>query len=195
MGTVVDYDYIKCLGSMRFRLRRCATEYYEEDFPVVNPPDTLEAWAFEFVFWEPCGFTLKSPFSYDFFRVWLSSKNGIGSIVDCHVPVLNSSRSVDVSDGKWMVALDFHTPIRCEKLEEDQPNSMVLACPVLVDSEDRRVLGHLGKTYRTGEESMFGQKYSIKPASLGIIGHEQRVHVSTSIPLPSAYVQSSYLSS
>jgi hypothetical protein len=27
MGIVVDYDYAKRLGSMRFRLRRCATEY------------------------------------------------------------------------------------------------------------------------------------------------------------------------
>jgi hypothetical protein len=84
---------------------------------------------------------------------------------------------VDVSDGKRMVALKFHTPIRCVKLEEDQPNSMIFVCPTLVDNEDRHVLGHLGKTYRTGEESMFGQKYSIKPGSRDVLGHELRLPI------------------
>jgi hypothetical protein len=63
MGIVVYYDSVKRLGSMRFRLRSCASEYDEEDFQLVNPSDGLEAWAFQFVFCEPCGCTLRSPFS------------------------------------------------------------------------------------------------------------------------------------
>jgi hypothetical protein len=99
--------------------------------------------------------------------------------VDYRLQVLfNPSFSVDVSDGKWRVAIEFPAPIRCEKLKEDQPSSMVLASrPTLVDSEDRRVLGHHGKAYRTGEESMFCQKYSIKPGSRDDLGLELRVPI------------------
>jgi hypothetical protein len=58
VGIAVDNDYVKRLKSMRFRLRRCATECDEEDFHVVSPSDSLEAWAFKVVFWEPCGCAL-----------------------------------------------------------------------------------------------------------------------------------------
>jgi hypothetical protein len=180
MGILVDYDYIKRLGTMRFRLRRCCASLSAagSDFQIVDMNDSLEAWAFQLVFWEPCSCTLKSPFSYDFYRVWLSSKDGVGSVLDCKIPVLlNSSRSVDVSEGKWMVALENYTPIRTEKDENQQRSSMVLACPTLIDSEDRHILGHLGKSHRDGEDSMYGQRYSIKPASRDVLGHELRVPI------------------
>eukprot|EP00873_Tetraselmis_striata_P029416 jgi/Tetstr1/449680/TSEL_036748.t1 len=50
----VDFDFVKRLGSMRFRLRRCASEFRAvDDFSLVNESDDLEAWAFQVVFWEP----------------------------------------------------------------------------------------------------------------------------------------------
>eukprot|EP00873_Tetraselmis_striata_P026612 jgi/Tetstr1/446876/TSEL_003656.t1 len=164
---------------MRFRLRRCASEFGAgDDFSLVSESDDLEAWAFQLVFWEPCKCLLMQPFAYDFFRAWVSSEQGRGSIVDCRIPVmLNTSRSVDTSEGKWMVALEFYTPLLCTKDPADQPHSVVLACPTLVDSDDRHILGHLGKSYRTGEESMYGQRYSIKPGSRDVAGHELRVSI------------------
>eukprot|EP00873_Tetraselmis_striata_P021396 jgi/Tetstr1/441660/TSEL_029885.t1 len=179
IGVEVDFDFVKRLGSMRFRLRRCASEFGAgDDFSLVSESDDLEAWAFQLVFWEPCKCLLMGPFAYDFFRAWVSSEQGRGSIVDCRIPVmLNTSRSVDTSEGKWMVALEFYTPLLCTKDPANQPHSVVLACPTLVDSDDRHILGHLGKSYRTGEESMYGQRYSIKPGSRDVTGHELRVSI------------------
>eukprot|EP00873_Tetraselmis_striata_P008384 jgi/Tetstr1/428648/TSEL_018636.t1 len=179
IGVEVDFDFVKRLGSMRFRLRRCASEFGAgDDFSLVSESDDLEAWAFQLVFWEPCKCLLMQPFAYDFFRAWVSSEQGRGSIVDCRIPVmLNTSRSVDTSEGKWMVALEFYTPLLCTKDPADQPHSVVLACPTLVDSDDRHILGHLGKSYRTGEESMYGQRYFIKPGSRDVAGHELRVSI------------------
>eukprot|EP00873_Tetraselmis_striata_P022869 jgi/Tetstr1/443133/TSEL_031189.t1 len=179
IGVEVDFDFVKRLGSMRFRLRRCASEFGAgDDFSLVSESDDLEAWAFQLVFWEPCKCLLMQPFAYDFFRAWVSSEQGRGSIVDCRIPVmLNTSRSVDTSEGKWMVALEFYTPLLCAKDPADKPHSVVLACPTLVGSDDRHILGHLGKSYRTGEESMYGQRYSIKPGSRDVAGHELRVSI------------------
>eukprot|EP00873_Tetraselmis_striata_P015586 jgi/Tetstr1/435850/TSEL_024738.t1 len=179
IGVEVDFDFVERLGSMRFRLRRCASEFGAgDDFSLVSESDDLEAWAFQLVFWEPCKCLLMQPFAYDFFRAWISSEQRRGSIVDCRIPVmLNTSRSVDTSEGKWMVALEFYTPLLCTKDPADQPHSVVLACPTLVDSDDRHILGHLGKSYRTGEESMYGQRYSIKPGSRDVAGHELRISI------------------
>eukprot|EP00873_Tetraselmis_striata_P013010 jgi/Tetstr1/433274/TSEL_022562.t1 len=179
LGVEVDFDFVKRLGSMRFRLRRCAYEFGAgDDFSLVSESDDLGTWAFQLVFWEPCKCLLMQPLAYDFFRAWVSSEQGRGSIVDCRIPVmLNTSRSVDTSEGKWMVALEFYTPLLCTKDPTDQPHSVVLACPTLVDSDDRHILGHLGKSYRTGEESMYGQRSSIKPGSRDVAGHELRVSI------------------
>eukprot|EP00873_Tetraselmis_striata_P013664 jgi/Tetstr1/433928/TSEL_023105.t1 len=179
LGVEVDFDFLKRLGSMSFQLRRCASEFGAvDDFSLVSESDDLEAWAFQLVFWEPCKCMLMQPFAYDFFRAWVWSEQGRGSIVDCRIPVmLNTSRSVDTSEGKWMAALEFYTPLLCTKDPADQPHSVVLACPTLIDSDDRNILGHLGKFYRTGEESMYGHRFSIKPGSRDVAGHELRVSI------------------
>eukprot|EP00873_Tetraselmis_striata_P003435 jgi/Tetstr1/423699/TSEL_014333.t1 len=91
--------------------------------------------------------------------------------------MLNTSRSVDTSEGNWMVALEFYTPLLCTKNPADQPHSVALACLTLVDSDDRHILGHLGKSYRLGEESMYEQRFSIKPGSRDVAGHELRVSI------------------
>eukprot|EP00873_Tetraselmis_striata_P025929 jgi/Tetstr1/446193/TSEL_003593.t1 len=75
IGVEVDFDFVKRLGSMRFRLRRCASEFGAvDDFSLVSESDDLEAWAFQLVFWEPCKCLLMQPFAYDFFRAWVSSE-------------------------------------------------------------------------------------------------------------------------
>jgi hypothetical protein len=104
----------------------------------------------------------------------------VGSIVNCKIPVLlNSSRSVDVSQGKWMVALENYTSIKTDKVGSQQPNSMVVTCPTLIDSDNYHILGHLGKSHRVGEESMYGQRYSIKPAPRDVVGHELRIPINS----------------
>eukprot|EP00873_Tetraselmis_striata_P003434 jgi/Tetstr1/423698/TSEL_014332.t1 len=43
----VDFDFVKRLGCMRFRLRRCASEFGAvDDFSLASESDDLEAWAF-----------------------------------------------------------------------------------------------------------------------------------------------------
>lgn len=179
IGIPVDYDFVKRLGTMRFRLRRCPGALSSNDFQLAQPSDYIEAWSFQLVFWEPCGCLLKSPWAYDHFRVWLSSAQGSGSVVDCRVPVLlNSSRSVDTSEGKWMVALEFMTPLLNDALvTADHPPSLVLACPTLVDSTDQHVLAHLGKSHRPGETGLYGQRFSIMPGSRDTLGHELRTPI------------------
>lgn len=176
MGVLVDYDYVKRLGTMRFRLRRCNDLYNIGDRELVEENDNIEAFAFQLVFWEPCSCTMFSPFSYDFFRVWLSAESG--STNDCRIPVLlNTCRSVDTSEGKWFVALEYHSPLFSTALQSEQPGSIALACPTLVGSEDNHIIGHFGKSERTGEEGCYGQRYSIKPLSRDVIGHELRVNI------------------
>jgi hypothetical protein len=177
LGVLVDYDYIKRLGAMRFRLRRCHDEFSIGDLDLVSVIDNIEAFAFQLVFWEPCACTMFSPFSYDFYRCWVSSESAAGQqITDLRVPVqLNATRSVDTSEGKWMVALEYVTPITSSAAT--LPAAIAVLCPTLVGSEDRHVLGILGKSFREDEEATFGQRYSIKPGSRDVVGHELRVDV------------------
>ena len=179
MGVEVDFDFVKRLGTMRFRLRRCCDPYDIGDLDAVNSMHKLEAYAFQLVFWEPCSCLLAQPSSYDYYRAWVSSKDrSSGSIADCHIPVLlNTSRSIDTSEGKWKVALEYHTPVFTTAIEADRPPSIALLCPTLVGSEESHVLGHMGRSYRTGEENAYGQRYSIKPMTRDVIGHELRVNI------------------
>ena len=179
MGVEVDFDLVKRLGTMRFRLRRCCDPYDIGDFDAAAPLHNLEAFAFQLVFWEPRNFLLSQPSSYDFYRAWVSSKDrSSGTIVDCRIPVLlNTSRSVDTSEGNWKVAMEFHTPIFTTADEADRPPSIALLCPTLVGSEESHVLGHLGRSYRPGEEDAYGQTYSIKPMTRDAVGHVLRVNV------------------
>jgi hypothetical protein len=70
MGILVDYNYIKRLGTMHFRLRRCCTSLTTSgDFKIVDANDSLEPWAFQLVFWEPCPCSMpvsSPPFSYSY---------------------------------------------------------------------------------------------------------------------------------
>ena len=77
-----------------------------------------------------------------------------------------------------MVALEFITPLLTDDpVVADHPSSIVLACPTLVDSTDKHILAHLGKSHRPGEVGIYGQRFSIKPGTRDTLGHELRVPI------------------
>lgn len=182
MGLEVDRDHVKRLGGMRFRLRRLCDADEEGDMRLAGEiaGAAIEAFAFQLVFFEPPTGLVEQPASYDFYRVWLSSKDreAGGEWYDCRIPVLlNASRSVDTSRGEWRVALENCTPLFSDAEGSDLPASLVLACPTLIGSEDRHILAHLGRSFRTGEEGSFGQRYSAKPLARDTVGHELRTSI------------------
>jgi hypothetical protein len=177
LSTLVHADNIKQSGVLHFKMYREGDDFNTAYRECVAPNGTTAFgvdFSFSLVFWElPHPAPSRSVSTFDFFKVFLRSMDRTsGTVADAIIPLkLSTNGSMGV--GRWCVAIDSVSLVYHGVASTD------LSAAILVTSDtinpgvnNNRILGMLGRSFRTNEENFFGLRLTTKPCTRDHIGYE-----------------------
>ena len=191
LGSLVTGDRLQQAGRLRFRLVAPKVSPTTVGFYTLLQPGaytngtTVYGADFQFslVLWEPTpGFIDRSMTpTYPYYKLWLSSRSRTsgGTTARAQLPFRFPINGA-MSTGAWQVVVESFSLLNHSATAASLAPGVAVACNELAaDSLAARpnVIGFLGRSYRAGETTLYGQVLTIKPACSDAVGRPVRAQL------------------
>ena len=185
LGTIIEDDTLNKNGRLSFKLY----QGFNTGNPLITPcatPNDTTVWAKDFsftlVFFPTSVPKPERPIQpyYDFHKLYLSTTDRYNRLStyanNCMVPVKYTTHgAMNIFRGQWYMVVEFVSPIVHYYTDAATlPAAIYLASDSFLqaNTSNSRHLCALNRKNRPNEIAVYGQKYSMKPASRDMIGVE-----------------------
>jgi hypothetical protein len=177
LSTLVHSDCLKQTSVLHFRMMREGDDANTGFRPCLQP-NSATVWGYDYsfglVFWELEHKLPRTPtVTFDFYKVFLRSVDrSQGTAADCRIPVSMTTHG-SMAAGRWFVGIDSISTVTHPVMVPADMSAGILVTSQTFNpgADNNRILGYLGRTFRTAEDT-FGLRLTTKPLARDHVGFE-----------------------